>query len=62
MTYYVAPVPPVVPVVSVVVEKVYFLFIALKRMAAVASLRSATVGSERRWCQTYGLGVKNSFL
>ena len=43
-------------------EKVYFLFIALKRMAAVASLRSATVGSERRWCQTYGLGVKNSFL
>ena len=32
MTYYVAPVLPVVIVVSVVVEKVYRLFIALKRM------------------------------
>ena len=43
-------------------EMVYFLFIALKRMETIASLRSATVGTERRWCQTYGLGVKNSFL
>ena len=48
--------------ITAILEKVYFLFIALKSMAAVASLRSATVGSERRWCQTYGLGVKNSFL
>ena len=33
-------------------QKVYFLFIALKRIETF----------ERRWCQTYGLGVKNSFL
>ena len=33
-------------------EKVYFLFIALKRMETF----------ERRWCQTYGLGVKSLLL
>ena len=34
------------------------MFIALKRMAAVASLRSATVGSERRWCQAFVLVLR----
>ena len=52
MTYYVAPVLPVVPVVSVVVEKVYFLFIALKRMETFV----------RRCCQDFGFGVKSLLL
>ena len=35
-----------------ILEKVYFLFIALKRMETFA----------RRWCQTYGLGDKSLLL
>ncbi|MDY4926161.1 MAG: hypothetical protein SO142_02925, partial [Prevotella sp.] len=51
-------------VFSVIVTDVRFIsmFIALKSMAAIASLRSATVGSERMWCQAFAFGVKNSFL
>ena len=44
--------------ITAILEKVYFLFIALKRMETIASLRSATVGSGRRCCKAFVLVLR----